>query len=72
MFVKQSNVIKLHRKKTEKRKEEKRTLTVSYTIPRYYPGQINHCSNCGYSNWHIGRSIAECGWCGQAAILVQS
>lgn len=29
----------------------------------YRPGEINRCPSCGMANWHVGRSMAECGFC---------
>jgi hypothetical protein len=28
--------------------------------------QVNHCPGCGRSHWHVGRSTAECAFCGTA------
>lgn len=25
--------------------------------------QVNHCPGCGRSQWHVGRSSAECAFC---------
>ncbi len=32
--------------------------------PVYRPGQINPCPGCGRSHWNVGRTIAECAFCG--------
>lgn len=29
----------------------------------YRPGESNRCPGCGHSNWHIGRTMAECAFC---------
>jgi hypothetical protein len=26
----------------------------------YRPGEVNRCPGCGRSQWHVGRSNAEC------------
>ena len=31
--------------------------------PVYRPGQVNPCPGCGRSQWHVGRSSAECAFC---------
>lgn len=35
----------------------------------YRDGQVNHCPGCGRSHWHIGRVLAECGFCATALPL---
>jgi len=32
----------------------------------YRPGVSNHCPGCGRSQWYLGRSSAECAFCGVA------
>lgn len=32
----------------------------------------NHCPGCGRSNWYIGRTSAECGFCGTAVPLAEA
>jgi uncharacterized protein (DUF983 family) len=34
--------------------------------PLYHRGETNRCPGCGHSSWHVGRSSAECGFCGTA------
>lgn len=29
----------------------------------YHFGTVNYCPGCGHSQWHIGRSSAECAFC---------
>ena len=31
--------------------------------------ETNHCPGCARSNWLIGRTLAECGFCGTAIPL---
>jgi hypothetical protein len=40
-----------------------------YSIP-YRLGETNHCPGCGHQNWHVGRLMAECAFCGTALILM--
>lgn len=35
----------------------------------YHQGESNHCPGCGKSQWMIGRSTAECAFCGTALQL---
>lgn len=35
----------------------------------YRPGEQTRCPGCGRSQWHIGRSTAECAFCGTAIPL---
>lgn len=35
----------------------------------YRPGQINACPGCGRSQWHVGRTLAECAFCETALPL---
>lgn len=39
-------------------------------IPLYYPQEVNRCPGCGRSHWHVGRTLAECAFCGTALALV--
>lgn len=32
----------------------------------YHGGATNHCPACAKSNWFVGRSTAECAFCGTA------
>jgi hypothetical protein len=38
-------------------------------VPLYYAESVNHCPACAKSNWHIGRSTAECAFCETALPL---
>ena len=38
-------------------------------IHRYHLGETNHCPGCGRSQWHIGRTTAECAFCHTAVQL---
>jgi hypothetical protein len=38
----------------------------------YRANEANHCPGCGRSQWYIGRSSAECGFCGTAVALAQT
>lgn len=38
-------------------------------LPLYHADTINHCSSCGHSHWHIGRSTAQCAFCDNAIPL---
>ena len=38
----------------------------------YRANQANHCPGCGRSQWYIGRSSAECGFCGTAVPLAET
>ena len=35
-------------------------------ISSYHPGSADRCPECGQSNWQVGRSTAECGYCSTA------
>jgi ribosomal protein S27E len=35
----------------------------------YRSDRVNHCPGCGRSQWHVGRSTAECAFCGTAIPL---
>jgi len=30
----------------------------------YRPGEPMRCPSCGGAHWHVGRTTAECGFCG--------
>lgn len=36
----------------------------------YHPGEANRCPGCGKQHWHVGRSTAECAFCGCALPIV--
>jgi hypothetical protein len=36
----------------------------------YRPQETNHCPGCGRSHWMIGRTTAECAFCGTALPLI--
>lgn len=38
-------------------------------LPVYADGQVNRCPGCWRSQWYIGRSTAECAFCGTALPL---
>lgn len=38
----------------------------------YRANSSNHCPGCGRSNWYIGRTTAECGFCGAAVPLAEA
>ena len=38
-------------------------------VVTYRPGQRNDCPGCGRSHWHVGRTMAECGFCATALPL---
>lgn len=38
----------------------------------YHRGSANHCPACTKSNWLIGRTTAECAFCGTALPLATS
>ena len=38
----------------------------------YRANSSNHCPGCGRSNWYVGRSTAECGFCGAAVPLAEA
>ena len=38
-------------------------------LPLYRLGEVNRCPACLKSNWFIGRSTAECAFCGTALPL---
>lgn len=38
----------------------------------YRVNETNHCPGCGRSQWLIGRSSAECGFCGSAVPLART
>lgn len=35
----------------------------------YRENTVNHCPGCGRTHWHIGRVLAECGFCATALPL---
>jgi len=37
----------------------------------YRADETNRCPGCGRSNWYIGRTTAECGFCGTAITLAE-
>lgn len=37
----------------------------------YRPDEANHCPGCGHSQWIVGRSTAECAFCGTALPLTE-
>lgn len=39
-----------------------------YLIP-YRAGEANHCPGCSRQNWIVGRTMAECAFCGTALPL---
>lgn len=38
-------------------------------VPAYREDQVNHCPGCGRTHWYVGRSSAECAFCGAAMPL---
>lgn len=38
----------------------------------YYQGEHNHCPGCGHSNWHIGRTSAQCAFCDTTLLLAST
>lgn len=38
-------------------------------MPLYHSGEVNRCPGCFRSQWLIGRSSAECAFCGSALPL---
>lgn len=38
----------------------------------YRANSSNHCPGCGHSNWYVGRTTAECGFCGTAVPLAEA
>lgn len=38
-------------------------------LPTYADGEMNRCPGCLRSQWYIGRSTAECAFCGTALPL---
>lgn len=38
----------------------------------YRENEVNHCPGCGRTNWHVGRALAECGFCATALPLMES
>lgn len=38
----------------------------------YRPHETNHCPGCARSNWYVGRTLAECGFCGTAVPLADA
>ena len=39
------------------------------TPQTYRPGHEFGCPGCGRTNWHVGRSTAECAYCATAVPL---
>ena len=38
----------------------------------YRENEVNHCPGCGRTHWHVGRALAECGFCATALPLMES
>lgn len=38
----------------------------------YREHEVNHCPGCGRTHWHVGRVLAECGFCATAMPLSES
>lgn len=38
---------------------------------QYRGGEVNHCPGCSRTHWIIGRSTAECAFCGTALPLAK-
>jgi uncharacterized protein (DUF983 family) len=38
----------------------------------YHEDETNRCPGCGRTSWYIGRSTAECSFCGTALPLADS
>ncbi len=50
------------------------TLPIAFFIartprPLYHDNGANQCPSCGHSHWYVGRSSAECAFCGAALAL---
>ena len=46
--------------------------TANLTRLAYRPGYHTACPGCGKSNWLVGRTTAECGYCATALPLFNS
>ena len=44
-------------------------LTLRGLVPVYRAGAENTCPACAKSNWIVGRTTAECGFCGTALTI---
>jgi hypothetical protein len=40
--------------------------------PVYRKDRVNHCPSCERSHWYVGRTTAECGFCGTAIPIADS
>ncbi len=38
----------------------------------YRQDKVNHCPGCGRTHWHVGRLMAECGFCATALPLAEA
>ncbi len=38
----------------------------------YREHETNHCPGCGRTHWYLGRSLAECAFCGTALPLQEA
>ncbi len=38
----------------------------------YRSAETNRCPGCGRANWYVGRTTAECGFCGTAVVLAEA
>lgn len=38
----------------------------------YREHEVNHCPGCGRTHWYVGRTMAECAFCGTALPLEAS
>lgn len=38
-------------------------------VPVYRSHSVNHCPGCGRTQWHIGRTTADCAFCGTTLLL---
>lgn len=47
-----------------------KTAERGYTVV-YRTDRVNHCPGCDRSQWHVGRSTAECAFCATAIPLAE-
>jgi hypothetical protein len=40
--------------------------------PMFRLDDVNPCPGCGKSNWYVGRTTAECAFCGSALPLAEA
>lgn len=65
-----ASVIRLAERRPPETEAPRRDLAAQVAGRGYFAiyrhGEVNHCPGCGRSHWEVGRSSAECAFCGTA------